>query len=326
MGETRKQYTFFENDRCIVVYLVIFPTYFIMMTTRGLRFASNEERTKLLDDNDDNIEVRFSGSPKVTKKRVRKLSDDEAFDLVDVGNVPKAPPQDQCVETEVQPGDTLASLSLKYNIPVAELKRVNNIVTETHFYALKRMKIPVKTASLLTEMLPSVHEAKGEAKLENGWFVRDVPSPVQSGGTSSLVSSSPPSESEFELNLNHNESSENYASSSKSTKKAKKFLKNVDKDLARIKERLDLDGSDEELETFNSTVTIPNHIEDHNSNVTKSGLFESIRASQGRTACCLFIVIICVIIIVILIFAHYEFGAIEEKHHHHFKPDSTNQT
>ena len=65
---------------------------------------------------------------------------------------------------QVQPGDTLASLSLKYNIPVAELKRVNNIVTETHFYALKRMKIPVKTASLLTEMLPSVHEAKGEAK------------------------------------------------------------------------------------------------------------------------------------------------------------------
>ena len=38
----------------------------------------------------------------MTKKRVRKLSDDEAFDLVDVGNVPKAPPQDQCVETEVR--------------------------------------------------------------------------------------------------------------------------------------------------------------------------------------------------------------------------------
>ena len=107
---------------------------------------------------------------------------------------------------------------------------------------------------------------------------------------------------------------------------AKKFLKNVDKDLARIKERLDLDESTEEIETFNSSVTIHSHIEDHNSNVTKSGLFESIRASQGRTACCLFIVIICVIIIVILIFAHYEFGAIEEKHHHHFKPDSTNQT
>ena len=40
-------------------------------------------------------------------------------------------------------------------------------MTETHFYALKRMKIPVKTASLLTEMLPSVHEAKGEAKYDH---------------------------------------------------------------------------------------------------------------------------------------------------------------
>ena len=39
-----------------------FPTYFIMMTTRGLRFASNEERTKLLDDNDDNFDVSKSGA------------------------------------------------------------------------------------------------------------------------------------------------------------------------------------------------------------------------------------------------------------------------
>lgn len=282
-----------------------------MMTSRGIRFNADEERIKLLDDINDDYEVRFSSSPKVTKKRVRRGSD-EVYDLVDVGNVPKAPPQDQCVETEVQPGDTLASLSLKYNIPVAELKRVNNIVTETHFYPLKRIKIPVKTASLLTEMLPSVHEAKGEAKLENGWFVRDVPSPVQSGGTSSLVSSSPPSEAEFELNLNH-ESSE---SASKSAKKAKKFLKNVDKDLARIKERLDLDEEDEE--DNEASLTMPM---DNLNSKSGSRIFDAIRASQGRTACCLFIVIISVIISVILFFAHYEFGAIEEKHHHHFKPD-----
>ena len=44
-------------------------------------------------------------------------------------------------------------------------------MTETHFYALKRMKIPVKTASLLTEMLPSVHEAKGEAKYDKLNFI-----------------------------------------------------------------------------------------------------------------------------------------------------------
>ena len=76
----------------------------------------------------------------------------------------QAPPIDQCVESEVQPGDTLTNISLKYNIPVAELKRVNNILSEQQFYALKRIKIPVRAASLLTELLPDANEAKGEAK------------------------------------------------------------------------------------------------------------------------------------------------------------------
>ena len=108
--------------------------------------------------------LKQAQSSAAAKKRTRKLSD-EVYNLVDVGGtVPKAPPLDQCVEAEVQPGETLASISLKYNIPVSELKRVNNIVSESHFYALKRIKIPVKAASLLTELLPAVHEAKGEAK------------------------------------------------------------------------------------------------------------------------------------------------------------------
>jgi hypothetical protein len=36
-------------------------------------------------------------------------------------------------------------------------------------------------------------------RLENGWFVREISSPVLSGGTSSTVPSSPPSECENEL-------------------------------------------------------------------------------------------------------------------------------
>ena len=48
-------------------------------------------------------------------------------------------------------------------------------------------------------------------RLENGWYVRDIPSPVQSGtGASSTVPSSPPSETEFE---NIQLSSNNYLES-----------------------------------------------------------------------------------------------------------------
>jgi len=314
------------------------------MTSRGIKFSSNndEEKYRLLDNDSyqDDFEVKYSGDPDlaVSKKRTRKISDNEVYNLVDVGSIPKAPPIDQCVEAEVQPGDTLTKISLKYNIPVAELKRVNNILSEQQFYALKRIKIPVRAASLLTELLPDVHQAKGEAKLENGWYVRDIPSPVQSGtGASSTVPSSPPSETEFE---NIQLSSNNYLESpnvqepvpsSKQNRKAKRFLKNVDKDLARIKERLDIDDDDsenDENDQMTSSVLIRGEsISEENSvKSNQSGFVDSIRASKSRTACLLFVVIITVVFIVILIFAHHEFGVIEELHHQNEEKIKTNKT
>jgi len=311
------------------------------MTSRGIKFSSNDdegEKSRLLDydTHEDEFEVKYSGDSNlaVSKKRTRKLSDDEVYNLVDVGNAPKAPPLDQCVEAEVQPGDTLTKISLKYNIPVAELKRVNNILSEQQFYALKRIKIPVRAASLLTELLPAVHQAKGESKLENGWYVRDLPSPVLSGtGASSTVPSSPPSETEFE-NIQLSSSSNQREShplhepgpSSKQTKKAKRFLKNVDKDLARIKERLDIDDEDDDTENGENSSSLmirgESINEDENlSKLNQNGFVDSIRASKSRTACVLFVIIITVVLIVILIFAHHEFRVIEEIHHHKEKLD-----
>jgi len=311
------------------------------MTSRGIKFSSNDdegEKSRLLDydTHEDEFEVKYSGDSNlaVSKKRTRKLSDEEVYNLVDAGNAPKAPPLDQCVEAEVQPGDTLTKISLKYNIPVAELKRVNNILSEQQFYALKRIKIPVRAASLLTELLPAVHQAKGESKLENGWYVRDLPSPVLSGtGASSTVPSSPPSETEFE-NIQLSSSSNQRESlpvhepgpSSKQTKKAKRFLKNVDKDLARIKERLDIDDEDDDSENGENSSSLmirgESINEDENlSKLNQNGFVDSIRASKSRTACVLFVIIITVVLIVILIFAHHEFRVIEEIHHHKEKLD-----
>ena len=75
---------------------------------------------------------------------------------------PVRSPKDQTIECEIQPSDNLASLSLKYRVPIAEIKRVNNILTEQGFYALKRIKIPVKPYSLL---LPDhMHDESEEGK------------------------------------------------------------------------------------------------------------------------------------------------------------------
>ena len=80
--------------------------------------------------------------------------------------------RDQTMDCDIQAGETLISLAFKYNIQVAELKRVNKILRDTEFFALKKIKIPVQSTSLLTEILP------GDPPLEqvmfennNGWKV-----------------------------------------------------------------------------------------------------------------------------------------------------------
>ena len=43
---------------------------------------------------------------------------------------------------QVLPSDTLNNISLRYNVSVAELKKVNNIWSDQDFYGLKRIKVP----------------------------------------------------------------------------------------------------------------------------------------------------------------------------------------
>ena len=128
--------------------------------------------------------------------------------------------------------DTLHSLSLKYNVQLSELKRVNNILQESEFFALKRIKIPVKPSSLLTDMLPGTHSDKH--RKGNGWYVENKDSPPAfSSNVSSRLSSgcsSPCSEQETP-------DDKLLLPESKDRKKVKKFLKEMDKDLARIKEK-----------------------------------------------------------------------------------------
>lgn len=153
----------------------------------------------------------------------------------DVSPMSKQPP-DQTIQCDIQPSDTLLSISLKYNIPLAELKRVNNIISEQGFYALKRIKIPVRPHSLL---IPDVHD---HARNNNGWVVESKESPTDvSSNLSSRVStgySSPYSEladeGEVFRDLEHHQL---LIHESKDKKKVKKLLKDMDKDLDRIREK-----------------------------------------------------------------------------------------
>lgn len=61
---------------------------------------------------------------------------------------------------QIEEGDTLQSISVKYQCPVSDIKRANKLMSSQEFYGLKYLKIPVKKHSLLTEILPASVEAE----------------------------------------------------------------------------------------------------------------------------------------------------------------------
>jgi len=144
--------------------------------------------------------------------------------------------RDQTMEYKIQSGDTLLSLSFKYNVQVAELKRVNKIFRDTEFFALKKLKIPVEPTSLLTEMLPGdVPLEQGVFENNNGWKVENKEvtpnkSLISNISLSSEQPSSPGSEADNEGPI-----SPYFKEDNKQKKRVKKMLKDVDKDLDGIR-------------------------------------------------------------------------------------------
>ncbi|XP_078421134.1 lysM and putative peptidoglycan-binding domain-containing protein 3 isoform X2 [Cetorhinus maximus] len=103
---------------------------------------------------------------------------------------------------EVKEGDTLNALALQYCCTVADIKRVNNLINDQDFFALRSVKIPVKKITLLGDTHSPVKS-------------RLVPCPA------------------LESNARFQESSTGVDSSS-SNENADNFLREVDKDIERI--------------------------------------------------------------------------------------------
>ncbi|XP_023339393.1 lysM and putative peptidoglycan-binding domain-containing protein 3 [Eurytemora carolleeae] len=202
-------------------------------------------------------------------------------------------PRDQTIECDIQPSDTLLSLTLKYNIPLAELKRVNNILQESEFYALKRIKIPVKPASFLKDLIPGVHSE--DSRRENGWFVdtKDTPNSFSSNMSSAISTgySSPCSETEPSDRVFHE---------SKDKKKVRKFLKEFDRDLERIKEKQLI--QQEMVEDLQSVPELDTSREEIIfTNIPDSSQHSGI--SNGSLLCWCFLVVLLVLALLVILMA-----------------------
>ena len=70
--------------------------------------------------------------PSSGTNRRKQLDENEEVQLVRDDS--RKTQQKTIMEHIIEPGDTLLSLSIKFNVPIAELKRVNNILSEQGFY------------------------------------------------------------------------------------------------------------------------------------------------------------------------------------------------
>ncbi|CAH0724336.1 unnamed protein product, partial [Brenthis ino] len=64
-------------------------------------------------------------------------------------------PQDHFIEAQVQEGDTLQAIALRFHCSISELKRINNIHKDNEIFARRTIKVPVTPYSVLTELVPT---------------------------------------------------------------------------------------------------------------------------------------------------------------------------
>ena len=231
------------------------------------------------------------------------------------------------IEMEVQPGATLASIALKYNIPVAELKRVNNLLAENELFALKRIKIPVRPNSVLTEILiPGLGEddagegavvPKAIAPVEkdtNGWLLEHFSTPPEASGVSSPVLSDT---SDISLaNALREPGSPGVAvpthgqgnsGSSKQARKARRFLRAMDKDLAVIRQK---------NERLLNASGVPADISDLDLDQVAAGESRGYKV-LSRTTVTVIVALLAAAVIAILWFAWHEYNMIKVEQPEH---------
>lgn len=167
------------------------------------------------------------------------------------------------VKRNIEDGDTLQSLSLRYGCPVAELKRVNNIIRDQEFYALTSVKIPVKKHSFLVEQITKEEDIKTAGcskedvvrpKAVNGAAYFSADEAVDNTDNESAHDMSDPETQ----NLLIRKLSIGQTSRSQS-KEARDFLESMDKDLSKFtsSKRTDRDSLDEVISVLTNKSVHP---------------------------------------------------------------------
>ncbi|XP_055968405.1 lysM and putative peptidoglycan-binding domain-containing protein 3 [Sorex fumeus] len=113
-----------------------FPLPGVHSSGQAHAFGNCTDSDLLLEEDAEVYELRPRGKEKVR----RSTSKDRLDDII-------------VLTKDIQEGDTLNAIALQYCCTVADIKRVNNLISDQDFFALRSIKIPVKKFSSLTETL-----------------------------------------------------------------------------------------------------------------------------------------------------------------------------
>lgn len=158
-------------------------------------------------------------------------------------------------EKEINDGETLQGLSLKYACPMSELKRVNNLIKDQDFFALRVLKIPMRPHGYLSEMVrqeldAAKHRPHKTTHREPITSDSDVPSDA-------LCSDVDFSDPETQIRIMRTVSiRENF---SQQGREVNRFLKKMDKDLAKLRQSKisDRESLDEVVSELTKTSFLP---------------------------------------------------------------------
>lgn len=111
------------------------------------------------------LRKNFDETSQNSLRKIKKP--DQSRNGTSSGNMKTSDPfqNSELLYLKIEEGDTLQSISIKYQCPIADIKRANNIMSTQEFYGLKLLKIPVKKHSLLTEILTASPETKSSSTI-----------------------------------------------------------------------------------------------------------------------------------------------------------------
>lgn len=104
------------------------------------------------------------------------MLDDDDYN-VPMQRIPQ-PRFDNTLEAEIQEGDTLQAIALRFHCTVAEIKRLNKIDKDNEIYARKTIKVPITPHSVLLETLPIIHKS-GQSSPKRNQTENNVPNPLE---------------------------------------------------------------------------------------------------------------------------------------------------